>query len=78
MFRANLGRRVWHFCTNCPHWPDHADYEAADVAPPFRQWCRTCVRMVEADTCDQEWPESDVVTRALEDAWSSGRLKLRR
>ncbi len=76
-FRTRLGGRRWHFCSNCPHWPDHADIEEADVAPPFAAWCRTCVRMCEADTCDLEWQADRMMGEALEAAWVRGQLRLR-
>ncbi len=82
MFRAHGGRRrrVWHFCVNCPSWPE--DYETYETCadPPFERWCKTCVRMYEADTGwledSAEWFPSSVFL-ALSNAWAAGKLRLK-
>ena len=75
MFRRRRRGRRWHFCTNCPSWPDHADHDVS-AGPPFSRWCQTCVLMVEADTGEVEWPHDESFT-ALEEACELGRLTIR-
>ena len=74
MFRRGPRGSCWHFCENCPHWP-WFDYEL-DTGPVFRRWCRTCVRMLEADTGEVEWPHDESFA-ALEDACERGLIVIR-
>ena len=64
MFRSRPGRDRWHFCWNCPAWPE-ADVEFMEF-PPHDQWCETCVRMYEAGTGELEWPVDWSTQEALE------------
>ena len=73
MFRSRPGRNRWHFCWNCPSWPE-SDPELEE-SPPFERWCRTCVRMYEAGAGELEWPADPVVMDALAEAWERGQLR---
>ena len=78
-FRSIEGRNYWHFCTNCPTWPeDSSDFDEHDD-PPREQWCKTCVRMYEAGTGILEWTDFGPrpVFTALCDAWAEGTLNLK-
>lgn len=57
MFRNRPGSDVWHFYTNCPHWPD--DYEEYDDDASHMhdgRQCGTCLRLLAADTGNPEEP----------------------
>ena len=76
MFRSRPGRDCWHFCVNCPAWPeDYDEFETVAVAARDR-WCRTCVRMYEAGTGDLPALAFDIFGQ-LTAAWKRGDLKLR-
>ena len=82
MFRSIEGHNRWHFCTNCPSWPWGGGYEIAENAPPRERWCKTCVRMYIAGTGNLPdfagAPWDDPIYIALCDAFSEGKLDLRR
>ena len=82
MFRSHPGRDRWHFCENCPAWPWDCDAHDVDDDPPRDRWCKTCVKMYEADTGElEDWqtqgPGFGPVFIALCNAWSEGRLQLK-
>ena len=65
MFRARPGG-AWHFCTNCPHWPD--DYEEFDDdASRFslETACKICLRLDGTQTGDYEEPAYSISALAL-------------
>ena len=43
MFRARPAG-VWHFCTNCPHWPDDFE-EFDDDDSHVGKTCKVCLRL---------------------------------
>ena len=77
MFRSRPGRACWHFCENCPYWPWHCDSFDEQDDPPRERWCKTCVRLYEANVGELPWPWSHSIFIALCNAWSAGKLNLK-
>ena len=56
IYRKHKGSNTWHWCTNCPNWPDKwADYEekAVDGEPEDGELCRRCQVYEDEDTCEK-------------------------
>ena len=63
MFRARSGG-VWHFCTNCPHWP--LDFEEFDDDDSHvGKTCKVCLRLDAAGKSDCEEPAYSLSAFAL-------------
>ena len=63
MFRARSGG-VWHFCTNCPHWP--LDFEEFDDDDSHvGKTCKVCLRLDPAGKSDYEEPAYSLSAFAL-------------
>ena len=47
-------RRYWHFCQNCPGWPDDLRSNWRYANPKIAQpTCEVCVGLVRMRVCDE-------------------------
>jgi hypothetical protein len=58
VFRRTADSNVWHFCTNCPEWPQVGDYVEISHIPVAGQMCQDC-RENHAENKDKEDHEVD-------------------
>ena len=63
MFRARPAG-VWHFSTNCPHWPDDFE-EFDDDDSHVGKTCKVCLRLDATGECDCEEPAYSLSLAAL-------------
>ena len=65
MFRARPNG-VWHFCVNCPHWPDDfEEFDDDDSHVDSGQWCKVCLRLDGTGKADYEEPSYSLLSEAL-------------
>ncbi len=63
MFRARPAG-VWHFSTNCPHWPDDFE-EFDDDDSHVGKTCKVCLRLDAVGKSDYEEPTHSISALAL-------------
>ena len=55
---------VWHFSTNCPHWPDDFE-EFDDDDSHVGKTCKACLRLDAVGKSDYEEPAHSISALAL-------------
>ena len=51
IYRRHKGERIWHFCRNCPAWPDRA-YEERTIEPAREMLCTDCTARNDQLNCE--------------------------
>jgi len=49
-YRRKRNGDVWHFCSNCRHWPE-SDYETTKEKPKPSETCEQCKAKRFNDNC---------------------------
>ena len=49
-YRRREGRKIWHRCINCSHWPLSC-HVASSSKPTTGKLCRVCTAKHEANEC---------------------------
>jgi len=50
IYRRKRNRDIWHFCSNCHHWPK-SDYESTTEKPKSTEICDQCKAKRFNDNC---------------------------
>ncbi|HET7596851.1 MAG TPA: hypothetical protein VFK15_07955 [Burkholderiales bacterium] len=51
IYRRSPHQAAWHFCRNCPQWPEAA-FEERSIEPRREALCPECVAIHEASKCE--------------------------
>lgn len=51
IYRRHTPDSIWHFCRNCPAWPEE-NYEERTIEPAREALCSACTARNEQLTCE--------------------------
>jgi len=51
-YRRLIGAQTWHFCLNCPNWPEQ-DYVTLSDFPRTHEMCDECISKKTLGECEQ-------------------------